>query len=166
MQYSDFIKDKKISHNDEICTRMGAFKYLHESNSDIVSYNSCKKLEIFNVAMLEVDKDGNYIYKCSISRESDVIDNIHMVTSNKNVKMNFTLNDWECENINTFITVLASFTVLKLKFVFTEKPRIDDKISIYYKDNILSNDLRNKLLNEKIVLTDTNIYANGTCGIY
>jgi hypothetical protein len=42
MEYSDFIRSKIVSHNDNIDTYLDGIKYLIESKSDIVSYDTQK----------------------------------------------------------------------------------------------------------------------------
>jgi hypothetical protein len=98
MLYSDFIKSKIVSHDDNIDTYYDGIKHLIESKADIVSYNTQKNL-LFNVAVLEVDKNGDYIYEYSLERQADIIDNIHIVSSNNNVKMKFIIGEEEYDHI-------------------------------------------------------------------
>jgi hypothetical protein len=88
MLYSDFIKSKIVSHNDNIDTYFDGIKYLIESEADIVSYTTQKNI-LFNVDVLEVDENGDYIYEYSLERQADIIDNFHIVSSNNSVKMTF-----------------------------------------------------------------------------
>jgi SPX domain protein involved in polyphosphate accumulation len=163
MLYSDFIKSKIVSHNDNIDTYYDGIKHLIESKADIVSYNTQKNL-LFNVAVLEVDKNGDYIYEYSLERQADIIDNIHIVSSNNNVKMKFIIGEEEYDHINTFLSVVAQYQEFKIKLLFTE-PKIDDKISICYRNYLLNSDLRKKITTRgNIIKTDTNIYTDGMCG--
>jgi hypothetical protein len=164
MLYSDFIKSKIVSHDDNIDTYYDGIKHLIESKADIVSYNTQKNLVLFNVAVLEVDKNGDYIYEYSLERQADIIDNIHIVSSNNNVKMKFIIGEEEYDHINTFLSVVAQYQEFKIKLLFT-KPKIDDKISIYYRNYLLNTDLRKKITTTgNIIKTDTNIYTDGMCG--
>ena len=164
MLYSDFIKSTTLSHNDNIDTYSDGIKHLIESKADIVSYNTQKNIVLFNVAVLEVDKNGDYIYEYSLERQADIIDNIHIVSSNNNVKMKFIIGGEEYDHINTFLSVAAQYNDFKLKLIFTE-PKIDDKISICYRNYLLNNDLRKKIKTRgNIIKTDTNIYTEGMCG--
>jgi hypothetical protein len=164
MLYSDFIKSKIVSHDDNIDTYYDGIKHLIESKADIVSYNTQKNLVLFNVAVLEVDKNGDYIYEYSLERQADIIDNIHIVSSNNNVKMKFIIGEEEYDHINTFLSVVAQYQEFKIKLLFTE-PKIDDKISICYKNYLLNTDLRKKITTTgNIIKTDTNIYTDGMCG--
>ena len=163
MLYSDFIKSKIVSHDDNIDTYYDGIKHLIESKADIVSYNTQKNL-LFNVAVLEVDKNGDYIYEYSLERQADIIDNIHIVSSNNNVKMKFIIGEEEYDHINTFLSVVAQYQEFKIKLLFTE-PKIDDKISICYRNYLLNSDLRKKITTRgNIIKTDTNIYTDGMCG--
>ena len=164
MLYSDFIKSKIVSHNDNIDTYSDGIKHLIESKADIVSYNTQKNLVLFNVAVLEVDKNGDYIYEYSLERQADIIDNIHIVSSNNNVKMKFIIGGDEYDHINTFLSVVSQYHEFKIKLLFTE-PKIDDKISICYRNYLLNSDLRKKIKTRgNIIKTDTNIYTEGMCG--
>ena len=163
MLYSDFIKSKIVSHNDNIDTYFDGIKYLIESEADIVSYTTQKNI-LFNVAVLEVDKNGDYIYEYSLERQADIIDNIHIVSSNNNVKMKFIIGGDEYDHINTFLSVVSQYHEFKIKLLFTE-PKIDDKISICYRNYLLNSDLRKKITTRgNIIKTDTNIYTEGMCG--
>jgi hypothetical protein len=143
---------------------MDGLKYLIESKSDVVSYDTQKNLVLFNVAVLDVDKNGDYIYEYLLERQADIIDNIHIVSSNNNVKMKFIIGEEEYDHINTFLSVVAQYQEFKIKLLFTE-PKIDDKISIYYRNYLLNSDLRKKITTRgNIIKTDTNIYTDGMCG--
>ena len=121
---------KSANHNDLIETYSDGIKYLIESKSDIVSYNTQKNLTLFNVAVLEVDKKGNYIYEYILERQADIIENIYIISSNDNIKMTFIIGGEEYDYINTFISMLSQYHEFKLKFIFSEKPTIDDKMNI------------------------------------
>ena len=155
---------KSTNHNDSIETYSDGIKYLIESKSDIVSYNTQKNLTLFNVAVLEVDKKGNYIYEYILERQADIIENIYIISSNDNIKMTFIIGGEEYDYINTFIPILSQYHEFKLKFIFSEKPTMDDKISIYYKNYLIKSDLRKELIITKgKTRTDTNIYTDGMC---
>ena len=163
MLYSDFIKSKIVSHNDNIDTYSDGIKHLIESKADIVSYNTQKNLVLFNVAVLEVDKNGDYIYEYSLERQADIIDNFHIVSSNNSVKMTFIIGGEEYDNINTFLTVVSPYTEFKIKLLITE-PKLEDKISIWYRNYLLNSDLRKQITTKgNIIKTDTNIYIDGMC---
>jgi hypothetical protein len=164
MLYSDFINSTTVSHNDSIDTYFDGIKYLIESKADIISYNTQKNLVLFNVAVLEVDINGDYIYEYSLDRQADVIDNIHIISSNNNVKMKFIIGGEEYDIINTFIMALSQYHDFKLKLIITD-PKVDDTISICYKTYILNSELRKNLItNGYKIKTDTNIYGSGMCG--
>ena len=164
MLYSDFINSTTVCHNDSIDTYSDGIKHLIESGADIVSYTTQKNLVLFNVDVLEVDKNGDYIYEYLLERQADIIDNIHIVSSNNNVKMKFIIGEEEYDHINTFLSVVAIYQEFKIKLLFT-KPKIDDKISIYYRNYLLNTDLRKKITTRgNIIKTDTNIYTDGMCG--
>ena len=163
MSYSDFINSTKVCHNDSIDTYSDGVKYLIESGADIVSYNTQKKLVLFNVAVLEVDKNGDYIYEYSLERQADIIDNIHIVSSNgNNVKMKFIIGGEEYDHINTFLSVVSQYHEFKIKLFVTE-PKVGDEISICYTNYLLNTNLRKNLIKKHIIKTDTNIYTNGMC---
>jgi len=162
MEYSDFIKSKIVSHNDNIDTYSDGIKYLIESKSDVVSYDTQKKLVLFNVAVLEVDKNGGYIYEYLLERQADIIDNIHIISSNSNVKMTYIIGGMEYDKINTFLSVAAQYHEIKLKLIFTD-PKVEDKISICYRNYLLNSDLREQIIKKNIIKTDTNEYHNGMC---
>jgi hypothetical protein len=163
MLYDDFIKSKIVSHNDKIDTYSDGIKYLIESNADIVSYTTQKNLVLFNVDVLEVDKNGDYIYEYSLERQADIIDNFHIVSSNNSVKMTFNIGGEEYDNINTFLSVVSPYHEFKIKLLITE-PKVEDKISICFRNYLLNTELRKKITTRgPIIKTDTNIYIDGMC---
>jgi hypothetical protein len=161
--YEDFINSATVSHNNNIDTYSDGIRYLIESKADIISYTTQKNILLFNVAVLEVDKNGDYIYEFSLERQADIIDNIHIVSSNSNVKMTFIIGGEEYEHINTFISVIAQYQEFKIKLILTE-PKVEDKISICFRNYLLNTELRKKITTRgPIIKTDTNIYTDGMC---
>ena len=78
--------------------------------------------------------------------------------------MTFIICGEEYDNINTFLSVAAQYHEFKIKLIITE-PKIDDKISICYRNYLLNSDLRKKITTRgNIIKTDTNIYTEGMCG--
>ena len=128
----------------------------------IISYNTQKKLRLFNVAVMDIDKNGNYIYEYTIEKQSDIIKDIHVVSSNNNFRFVFIIGGEEYNNINIFISMAAMYHEFKIKFIFTE-PTIDDTISICYKNYILNNTLRKRIMETHKIKTDTHVYCSGMC---
>ena len=77
--------------------------------------------------------------------------------------MIFIIGGYEYDNINTFISILSQYNEFKLKFIFTEKPNINDEICLYYRNYLLNDVDINQLINTKLVETDTNKYFRGFC---
>ena len=65
--------------------------------------------------------------------------------------------------MSTFINIAAVYHDFYLKFIFTEKPKNDDRIYITYKNYILNNVNRDILMRAYKIQTDTHTYANGMC---
>ena len=165
MMYDEFIKSKTINHNDLIDNYQDGRKYLNETEFDIISYNTQKQIKFSKVDVLDVDKNNNYIYTYTFEKcNGDVINNINFVSSNKNIKMIFILGDEDYDNINTYIHILASYHKLQLKFIFTEKPTMNDEICLYYRNYLLNDVDIYQLVNCQIVETDTNVYLSGMIG--
>uniref|UniRef100_A0A6C0B9K9 Uncharacterized protein n=1 Tax=viral metagenome TaxID=1070528 RepID=A0A6C0B9K9_9ZZZZ len=76
--------------------------------------------------------------------------------------MTFIIGGEEYDIINTFIMALSQYHEFKIKLIFTES-KVEDKISICYKNYLLNTDLRKNLIKEHIIKTDTNIYTDGMC---
>ncbi len=158
--YDEFMKSARINHNNSIETYWEGITDLNNGEYDIISYNTQKNLTLNNVAILEIDKNNNYIYEYTPERVADIIDNIHIKSSIDNVKIKFIIDGKEYDCIDAFINILASYQEFKLKLIFSE-PKID-KISICYKNYLLNNDLKKKILTTgNIIKTDTNIYSSG-----
>ncbi len=128
----------------------------------MLSYDTQKTLELFNVAVLEVDINGDYIYEYLLERQADIIDNIHIISSNSNVKMTYIIGGMEYDKINTFLSVAAQYHEFKLKLIFTD-PKVEDKISICYRNYLINSDLREQIVKKNIIKTDTHVYHSGMC---
>ena len=76
--------------------------------------------------------------------------------------MTYIIGGMEYDKINTFLSVAAQYHEFKLKLIFTD-PKVDDEISICYRNHLINSDLRKKLLKEDIIKTDTHVYHSGMC---
>ncbi len=167
IDYKKFINSKSIKHSDDANDYFSGLKFLIQSEADIVTYNGIDKLLLFNISVLNIDKDGNYFYEYAINRNYDIIDNISFNSTNKNIKMTYTINQLEYDILNEFISISAQYSEFKLKFTFTEKPSVDDVIEIKYR-NYLINSKDRELLSKNMVVTDAHKYSSGSihCSLY
>jgi len=82
--------------------------------------------------------------------------------------MTYIIGGMEYGKINTFLSVAAQYHEFKLKLIFTD-PKVEDKISICYRNYLINSDLRKNLLeqikNGNIIKTDTHAYHSGMCTI-
>jgi len=76
--------------------------------------------------------------------------------------MTFIIGGEEYYKINTFLSVASQYHDFKIKLYFT-KPKVEDKISICYRNYLLNTDLRKNIMKVYIIRTDTNIYTSGMC---
>ena len=78
--------------------------------------------------------------------------------------MKFIIGGEEYDHINTFLSVVSQYHELNIKLLFTE-PKVEDKISICYRNYLLNSDLRKKITTKgNIIKTDTNIHTDSICG--
>jgi hypothetical protein len=161
LDYNIFIEANKINHNDLINNFNDGLAYLIETKSDIISYNTTKTIQFINIDAVVVEKD-KYIYTTTIERQSDIINNIKFVSSNDKIKLKIIIGKEEYNNVKNFINV-ACYTELFLKFIFTEKPKIDDVISITYTNYILNTTNRQMLIKAHKIKTNEHLYAYGMC---
>ena len=161
INYDEYMETKTIIKSG--CDNfMDAMEFMIKNDSSIVSYVNIKKLSLFNADMLEIDKDGNYLYEYAIKNNGDIIDNISIILP-KNTIVKFLIGGYEYDNIKTFINLNAPYSEFKLKFIFAEKPKTDDVIRIYYDSYILDGFERNKMRSIKKLRTKTNLYEDGMC---
>ena len=77
--------------------------------------------------------------------------------------MTFIIGGEEYDNINTFLSVVSPYHEFKIKLLITE-PKLEDNISIWYRNYLLNSDLRKQITTKgSIIKTDTNIYIDGMC---
>ena len=161
--YETFIKSIEIIHDDSIDNINDALVFLVEKEKS-VSYYTKTILKLCNVDVMEIDKQGNYIYEDIIKGYNvDIIDSITFTSNNKNVPMIFNVGGRLYYDVNTLLMVLSSYTEIKLRFYFTQKPNIGDEISVCYKNSLLIPKERKELMKYQVVTTDTNKYSNGMC---
>ena len=134
--FDEFMKSKIVNHNDSINTYVDGIKYLIDSKADIISYNTQKNLTLFNIDSLD-------FFEYTIEIQADIIDNIHVISSNDydDVIMKFIIGDKEYDIVNTIIKELSPYREFKLKLIFT-KPKLNDNISIYYTNYIINSELK------------------------
>ena len=123
------------------------------------------QLSFLNVAILEHYKNGDYIYEYEIKKDDDIIENIIFDSSVENTQMKIIIGYYEYENNiddNTFILCALPYSSIRLKFIFVNKPTMDDNINISYKCYLLNKSDRNFLMSNKLSTT-SHVYFHGTC---
>ena len=169
IDYKNFINSNIIHHNDSINNFTDGLEYLIKTNASMISYQTKKTFQLYNVDVLEVENNKHgqsplsYSYKYSIERQSDIIENIKFESLNKNIKLKYVIGGVEYDNVSTFINIASVYHDFYLKFIFTEKPKVDDTICITYKNYILNDVNKNILMRAYKIQTDTHTYANGMC---
>ena len=167
IDYKNFINSNIIHHNDSIDNFTDGLEYMIKTKASIISYNTKKTLQVHNVDVLEVENNIrsplSYSYKYSIERQSDIIENIKFESLNKNIKLKYVIGGVEYDNVSVFINIASVYHDFYLKFIFTEKPKVDDTICITYKNYILNDVNTNILTTAYKIQTDTHTYANGMC---
>jgi hypothetical protein len=169
IDYKNFINSKIIHHNDSIDNFTDGLNYMIKTKASIISYNTKKTLQLHNIDLLEVKNNEyersprTYTYKYSIEKQSDIIENIQFESLNKNIKLKYVIAGVEYDNMSVFINAVSVHHDLYLKFIFTEKPKVDDTICITYKNYLLNDVNRNILTTAYKIQTDTHTYANGMC---
>lgn len=123
------------------------------------------QLSFLNVAILEHNKNGDYIYEYEIKKDDDIIENIIFDSSVENTQMKIIIGYYEYENNiddNTFILCALPYSSVRLKFIFVNKPTMDDNVSISYKCYLLNKSDRDFLMTNKLSTT-SHVYFHGTC---
>lgn len=164
LYYEDVINNLKIKHSNIITNTIDGLQFLLDSKSDGISYNRSRQFLLLNVAVLEKDTDGNYFYEFILNRDGDIFDNFKFESTNKNLKFNYIIGTtkYDSDGISELITVAASYSSLKVRVIFLEKPNIDDEFSISYRVYLFDIDTRNYLMNNSI-RTKSNLYRDGVC---
>jgi len=162
IDYKNFLNSNIIHHNDSIDNFTDGLEYMLKTNASIISYNTKKTFQLYNVDVLEVI-NNEFSYKYSIEKQSDIIENIQFESLNKNIKLKYIIGGVTYDNLSTFINIAAMYHDFYLQFIFTEKPKNDDRIYITYKNYILNNVNKDILMRAYKIQTDTHTYANGMC---
>lgn len=164
LNYEDVMNSLKIEHSNIITNTIDGLQILLNSKNNGISYNRSRQFLLLNIALLEKDTDGNYFYEFILNRDGDIFDNFKFESTNKNLKFNYIIGGtkYESDGISELITVAASYSSLKVKVIFLEKPNIDDEFSISYRVYLLDIDTRNYLMNNSIQ-TKSNLYRDGVC---
>lgn len=164
LNYEDIMTNLKIEHSDIITNSIDGLQFLLDSKSNGISYNKFRQFLLLNVAVLEKDIDGTYFYEFILNREGDIFDNFKFESTNNNIKFNYIIGStkYESDGINELIIVAASYSSLKIRVIFLEKPNIDDEFSISYRIYLLDIDTRNYLMNN-LIKTRSNLYRDGVC---
>lgn len=164
LDYENVINSLKIEHSNIITNTIDGLQFLLASKSDGISYNRSRQFFLLNVAVLEKDTDGNCVYEFILNRDGDIFDNFKFESTNKNLKFSYIIGGtkYESDVISELITVAASYSYLKIRVTFLEKPNIDDEFSIFYRVYLFDIDTKNYLMNNSIK-TKSNLYTDGVC---
>lgn len=164
LDYEDVMNNLKIQHSDIVTNTIDGLQFLLASKSDGISYNKFRQFSLLNVDVLEKGLDGNYFYEFILNRDGDIFDNFKFESTNKNLKFSYIIGSaiYESDEIHELITVAASYSHLKIRVTFLEKPNIDDEFSISYRVYLLDIETRNYLMNNSIK-TRSNLYRDGVC---
>lgn len=162
MNYNTFIESKTITHSNTIDNFDDGILFLIESGYDIISYKKCIELSFLNVDMLEYEKN-KYVYKYEVKKDVDVINNIILQSTTNDIQMKIIIGNNEYDyTSDTFLLAAMPYSKFRLKFMFSEKPTINDNIIITYTCYLLQNNMRRTIISNKITTNDYT-YANGMC---
>jgi len=164
LNYEDVINKLKIEHSDIITNTIDGLQFLIDTKKDGISYNKFRQFSLLNVDVLEKSLDGNYFYEFILNRDGDIFDNFKFESTNKNLKFSYIIGGaiYESDEIDELITVAASYSHLKIRVNFLEKPNSDDEFSISYRVYLLDIETRNYLMNN-LIKTKFNLYRDGVC---
>ena len=167
LELVDFFAGKKILHFEDSKNFNDALKFFikNESNCDIVTYNHINSILLFNIAVLEINNEGQCYYDFIITREGDMIDNIFIEKSpNLNIEISYHIGGikYTPEEVKQFIFAAAQYHEFKIRITFIENPTIYDKINIISR-RYLFNKQDRKYLATSMIRTKNNDYMNGMC---
>jgi len=166
IDFQDFLTNKKI-FTSNFLNEYDAAKYLlnNKENMDIITYNFTRHFSMFNVDVLEKDKNENYYYDVSVDKIGDIVDNIG-VKSGENIKLQLSYiignNEYQQEQFNEFVIISAKYTSLKIRITFLEKPLMDSEFKINLRYYLLQDNYRELLISHQ-VMTKNNKYYGGYC---
>lgn len=168
IDYHEFMKSKKILHS-EIVNEKNDIQFLidNEKEYDGISYDNVERFLIFNTAVLSRDGDCNYYYEYTLERNSEIVDNISVVSlANKRFKLSYNIGTvkHEFENITELILIAMQYHPPKLRITFLEKPSLDDEFEIRTRRYLLSEEPRKQLARSPI-RTNYLKYMHGMCGV-
>jgi hypothetical protein len=162
----DFLSSKRILHDDLSTDSKDATEFLVKNAkiADIVSYDHTKHIAMYNVAMLEVDKDGKHFYEYNVNRDNiDIIQNIH--TDNQDLKLSYYAGgvEYTSDELTEFILCAAMYSDFKIRVTFLKKPKSEDEFKIYSRHYIVSGECGKdrKELMKNTIITNNILYYNG-----
>lgn len=160
IEFQKFMDSIESKHNYLINDFMEGLKFLVESGNSAISYDTTKKIVLFNVPVLETDKDGNYFYDFIWKRDVDAIDNILYASTDKDTKLSFIIQGIEYPEIDEFLFVSSIYVEMRFRFTFKKLPKIEDVIFIHNRNFLFNQEKRNELMKNE-VSTKKFLYSGG-----
>lgn len=168
LKLTDFLSSKRCIHSEEEFNFDDALRFLDSnmSNTDMITYKNTRHFKIFNVGILEIDKDGRCFHKFKVESIGDIIDQIEYVsTSIPNVIITYEIGGFEYthDEIEEYVFVSSTYNTFMIKITFLQQPNVNDEFMIKSRYYLLQPQDR-VFLAKTHITTKNNIYVGSMCG--
>jgi hypothetical protein len=163
--YKDWIESKTFPHLPLVGSANEVIDYFAESDMKLsnISYDKIRKLSLFNVDILNVDKSGSYYFNVPFEArfEADIIDNIIVSSTNNKMVATILLNgiEYELDKISELVIIAMPYVQMSFKISFSEKPSFEDEVIIKCRNYMLCTEDRKIFLST--IKTDMFTYKGG-----
>ena len=153
-----------ILHCNTATNFIEGLKFFVQNEGEIVTYNSTNNFLLFSVGSLQKDINNNYYFEYTPKRECEIMDNINIKPIDKNIIVSYYIggHKYDPQVVKEFVFVSAMYHEFKIRFTFLEMPTENYEFSVYSRNYILKNDLRN-YLRDNTLITDSMTYFDGMC---
>jgi len=163
----DFLSSKKNIHDENVTNYKDGLLFFIENreDADAITYNSVRHFSINNIAILELDNEGNYFYEFSVDRHGDIIDNIfleHLPNVNAVLSYYIGSKNYSPNEVKKFVVCASIYYDFKIRVTFLEKPNLNDEFKIIMRNYLLETGDRKRLATNPLKC-DNIRYYNGTC---
>lgn len=165
IKFNDFMKEKAIPYVDTVHSFVDATIHMAYTSTNSISYDEKIELSLFNVDALKVESDKYiFTYPLHAFAQSDIITDIKVSSSISSDHMKTMIlidNTIECdlEHVTELVMIAIPYSNTRVKFLFSEKPKPDDRITIHYRNYLLPS-IDRKYLRSVKVLTGLLTYEN------
>jgi hypothetical protein len=163
----DFLKTKvTMALDNDDCSYEEVYESL-KAHPDVHAVTRRKKrtLQMFNVAMLQIDAHGNYFFEFEVPREASLMTDFSITSDDPaDFWVEYQVGSNYLKSLKQFSPLVAQYQMFQIRFFFGSLPKQGSKIQVDMTDHHFQRDVSRELVMKySSVFTDELRYKEGMC---